>query len=144
MLQFPNANLSHSSAVKYMIVRDLIKTNQGDTITINYRHLDPETKGSLKSTLDHRFKYWIDKKSYISNDVYEYLVSLFKLNQGEVITIEYEKLVCNKEDDLVFEIRHKTYNEKVTITQDIRYYINKVLVERKSKLYNNMILNPTV
>ena len=144
MLQFPNANLSNSSAVKYMIVRDLIKVNQGDSITINYRHLDFETKGSLKSILDNRFKYWIDKKNYIPNKVYEYLLSLFKLNQGEIITIEYNELVCDKEDDLVFEIRHKSYNEKVTISQDIRYYINKVLVERKSKLYNNMILNPTV
>ena len=144
MLQFPNANLSNSAAVKYMIVRDLIKVNQGNTITINYRHLDFETKGYLKSILDNRFKYWIDKKNYIPNKVYEYLLSLFKLNQGEIITIEYNELVCDKEDDLVFEIRHKSYNEKVTITQDIRYYINKVLVERKSKLYNNMILNPTV
>ena len=144
MLQFPNANYSHTTAVKYLVVRDLLNNNKSNEITIVYSNLDPETKGALKSILDSRFKFWIDKKSYIKEDVYDYLVKLFKFNQGNLVNIEYDKLVNDKEDDLLFEIVYKSYTERVTVVQDIRYHINKVLMERKAKLYNNMVLNPTV
>jgi dihydroxyacetone kinase-like predicted kinase len=112
--------------------------------TIKYNILDPETKGQLKSILDHRLQYWIKKEQYIDKNVFEYLKKLFKSNQGDSITIEYDKLVSSETDDKVYEIIHKNYKETTTISQDIRGSIQRVLIDRANKLYNNMILNPGI
>ena len=145
MLQVPNFNYSHPAAVRYLVVRDLRKANaSGNEITIKYSGLDPDTKGPLKNIIDQRLCFWIDKENYIDEKVFNYLKKLFKNNQGNMITIEYNKLMSDPEDDKLYEIIHKTWKEQVTISQDIRYHINKVLTERKSKLYNNMVLNPTI
>jgi hypothetical protein len=144
MDQVPVLNYTTDSAVKYLRVRDLKKLNQRDEITFDYRLLDPETMSVLKTTIDHRIKYWLDKKSYLNPKVAEYLATLFKANQGTKITIEYNKLVNDFADDILFEIVYKTHKEKTTVSQDIRGYIQRVLVERTKKLYNNMILNPGI
>lgn len=144
MEQVPNINYSSDNAIKYLRVRDLKKYNQNNEITISYKYLDGETKGKLKSVIDSRITYWLDKKSYLNPLVVEYLGKLFKLNQGTSITIDYTKLINDLEDDPVFEIIYKTHTEKVTVAQDFRASIQKVLVERSRKLYNNMILNPGV
>ena len=144
MEQVPNINYSSDNAIKYLRVRDLKKFNQNNEITISYKYLDGETKGKLKSVIDSRITYWLDKKSYLNPLVVEYLGKLFKLNQGTSITIDYTKLINDLEDDPVFEIIYKTHTEKVTVAQDFRASIQKVLVERSRKLYNNMILNPGV
>ena len=144
MEQVPNLNYSSDSAVKYLRVKHYKSINQQDEITFDYRLLDPETKGQIKTTIDHRVKFWMDKKSYLNPKVAEYLTSLFKANQGYSITIEYNKLINDFNDDPIFEIVHKTYKEKTTVVQDIRGSIQRVLNERTSKLYNNMILNPGI
>ena len=142
MDQVPKLNYSSDSAIKYLRVRDLNRYNQRDEITFNYRLLDPETMGKLKSTIDHRTKYWLDKSSYLNPKVVEYLKLLFKTNQGPSITIEYNKLINDYADDTLFEIVYKNRKERTTVCQDIRGSIQRVLVERTAKLYNNMILNP--
>ena len=144
MVQVPNLDYSSTSAIKYLVVKDLKKRNANSEITINYKNLDPETKGQLKTTIDHRIQYWLDKKSYLNNSVVEYLNKLFKANQGYTITIEYNKLVNDIEDDTLFEIVYKSHTEKTTVTGDFRSHIQQVLNKRSQKLYNNMILNPGV
>ena len=144
MEQVPNINYSSDNAIKYLRVRDLKRYNQNNEITISYKYLDGETRGKLKSVIDSRITYWLDKKSYLNPLVVGYLGKLFKLNQGTSITIDYTKLINDLEDDPVFEIIYKTHTEKVTVAQDFRASIQKVLVERSRKLYNNMILNPGV
>jgi hypothetical protein len=144
MDQVPKLNYSSDKAVKYLRVKDLKLYNQRDEITFDYRLLDPETKGQLKSIIDHRVQYWLDKSSYLNPNVVDYLKELFKRNQGYSITIEYKKLINNFADDTLFEIVHKTYKERTTVAQDIRANIQQVLVERTSRLYNNMILNPGI
>jgi len=144
MDSIPKLNYSSASAYKYLIVKDLKKYNMDDKFTIKYNILDPETKGQLKSILDHRLQYWIKKEQYIDEKVFEYLKKLFKFNQGDSITIEYSKLVSSETDDKVYEIIHKNYKETTTISQDIRGSIQRVLIDRSNKLYNNMILNPGI
>lgn len=144
MDQVPKLNYTTDTAVKYLRVKDLQKLNQRDEITFDYKLLDNETMSKLKSTIDHRVKYWLDKKSYLNPNVVEYLNVLFKRNQGTNITIEYKKLVNDFADDTLFEIVYKTHREKTTVTQDIRASIQQVLVERTRKLYNYMILNPGI
>ena len=136
MEQVPNINYSSDNAIKYLRVRDLKRYNQNNEITISYKYLDGETRGKLKSVIDSRITYWLDKKSYLNPFVVEYLGKLFKLNQGTSITIDYTKLINDLEDDPVFEIIYKTHREKVTVAQDFRASIQKVLVERYRKLYN--------
>jgi hypothetical protein len=144
MESVPKLNYSSDSAYKYLIVKDLKKYNQLDEITIKYKILDPETKGRLKSTLDHRLQYWIKKEQYIDEKVFQYLKELFKLNQGNTITIEYNKLKSSETDDKIYEIVHNSYKETTTIAQDIRGNIQRVLNDRAGRLYNNMILNPGI
>ena len=144
MEQVPNLDYSSHKAIKYLTVRDLKKANQNNEITFNYKALDFETMAKIKSTIDHRVQYWLDKKSYLNPKVVEYLSELFKFNQGNTITIDYDKLINDHEDDTVFEIIHKKYKEKTTVSQDIRGHIQRVLNDRTSKLYNNMILNPGI
>jgi hypothetical protein len=67
-------------------------------------------------------------------------MKLSKLSRDYSVTIEYNKLMSKGEDDKVYMIIHKDYKEIVSISDNLRNNIQKVLSNRGVKIYNDILL----
>ena len=126
---------------QYEYIRLLKNKNHSDKeITIDFGKLDNNTINELKGVITSTLNYWKDKEKYIDTNVYEYLMKLSKLSRDYSVTIEYNKLMSKGEDDKVYMIIHKDYKEIVSISDNLRNNIQKVLSNRGVKIYNDILL----
>ena len=131
--QIPNANLTAQITARYNYLADLQSKNKNaEEIRINYKRLDDTTKGELKDAIAkvaHNYSY----PSVTDPGVKVELERLFKENMSYSVKIDYTKLKTEYEGVNV--------NDYAVI---LRSYIQDVLDRRKSQLYSNMIMNPTI
>ena len=128
----PNANLTKTITINYTEIAKLCKKNKEySKLVINYKKLDEITVNLLRqviANIAHNYSYPSIEKESVRNE----LKNIFVLNMSDVVEIDYEKLADHEED------------EGVDFALILRNSIQSVLDERKKKVYNNMILNPTV
>lgn len=124
----PNANFTNTIKLHYKTINELCKKNtEYKKLNIDYTKLDGNTVNELRKEIAevvHRFDY----PSVISPIIREEMKRIFTLNMSSMVEINYEKL-CDGEEDYSIILRNN---------------IQKVLEDRKIKVYNNMILNPTI
>lgn len=128
----PNANLEITIKSQYIEIDKLLKlAKDSNKLEIRYNRLDGVTVNELRKAIASVVHVY-DYKRIESESVAQELKRLFVLNMSDTIDIDFAKLVDSTIDPI--------YDYSFLLRKEII----SVLMVRKTKVYNNMILNPTI
>ena len=131
MNQLPIPNISKDIKYDSKLMNNLRDLNSKcDAITLKYLEMDTISKGEFKDAIAAAINNYLTNYT-LSEDTKSELKKLFKLNMGDDITIEYNKLYNPDLDEL-------------DCSTELRETVQLIIIKRARELTLSMHMNPTI